>query len=221
MLDKSKIQEPLLIKDLGMLYANSNSKQKRRYGIFKCECGKEFKAQIANIKSKHTVSCGCMTHENSKKHGQRGHEIYHVWKNIKSRCLNPKNKAYINYGARGISICNRWLDINNFIEDMYPTYIKGLSIDRINNDGNYEPSNCRWTNRTVQQRNTRKLQKNNKTGYRGVYKVKNKFSARIGVNYKHIHLGYFFTKEEAAKAYDKYVKDNNLEHTVNFPKEIF
>ena len=108
--------------------------------------------------------------------------------------------------------------VENFIEDMSLTYKQGLSLDREDNDGNYEPSNCRWVSMTTQAQNTRILRSTNTSGFRGVTKKKenNKFRARIEVATKSIHLGYFETALEAAKVYDKYIIDNNLEHTKNF-----
>lgn len=101
---------------------------------------------------------------------------------------------------------------------MYPTYKEGLSIDRINPYGNYEKDNCRWSNSTVQSRNTRILRADNTSGYRGVswHKKLNKWYSYINIKGKKKHLGMFENKEDAAKAYDTYVVANNLEHTKNF-----
>jgi len=97
------------------------------------------------------------------KHGLSRHELYPRWSTIKDRCLNPKDKDYERYGGRGIKICNRWLDVNNFIEDMYDSYLlhveefgkKQTSIDRIDVNGNYEPSNCKWATYAEQNKNKR------------------------------------------------------------------
>lgn len=214
-------RELVLIKDLGYLYPNENSKQKRRYAIYKCNCGVEFKAMYDLVKRKHTTSCGCYQKkrvlEAKRTHGLTKHKIYNVWNHIMGRCFNKNNKSFNDYGGRGITVCDRWLKVENFISDMYPSHKDGLSIDRINNDGNYEPNNCRWATNEVQQRNTRIIRKRNKTGYRGVYfnESRNKFSSSIRVNSKSIHLGYFHNAIDGAKAYNKYVIDNNLEHTLN------
>ena len=104
------------------------------------------------------------------------------------RCHNPKNSRYENYGGRGIKVCDRWLDINNFIEDMYPSYQESLTSDRIDVNGNYEPDNCRWATNQVQGRNSRDICKSNTSGYRGVtlHKEINKWGARIKVKKKRV-----------------------------------
>lgn len=131
------------------------------------------------------------------------------------RVYNQKDPHYKSYGGRGILVCKRWHTINNFIIDMYPTYQKGFTLDRVDNDGNYEPSNIRWATHNIQCRNTRKLMSTNTSGYRGVSFDRNKYTSVIHVNKKRIRLGRFNTALEAAIAYDKYVIENGLEHTIN------
>lgn len=152
-----------------------------------------------------------------KTHGLSRHTLYSVWHNMKQRCNNKNNKDYVYYGNRGIKVCDRWMDVTNFINDMSPTFKDGLTLDRINVNGNYQRENCRWVSMIIQTRNTN-LRNTNTSSYRGVtwHKAKKKWNAKITVNYKRIHLGYFAEKIEAAKAYDKYIIDNNLEHTRNF-----
>jgi len=87
-------------------------------------------------------------------HGQSKTPTYRSWCNMKERCHNTKNSEYKNYGSRGITVCKRWLKFENFLEDM-GLCPRGLTLDRINNDGNYEPSNCRWTTRKEQSYNRR------------------------------------------------------------------
>ncbi len=133
------------------------------------------------------------------------------------RCYNQNNKRYFDWGGRGITVCDRWHSVANFIEDMYPSYINGLTLDRKDNDKGYSKDNCRWVEDVVQKRNTRVLNKANASGYRCVSKTKsNKYRTQIKVNRKKIHIGTFETAIEAAKAYDQYVIDNNLEHSRNF-----
>lgn len=150
-------------------------------------------------------------------HGLWNHRLYYTWKSMKRRVFDAKYKAYKQYGGRGITICERWLDVKNFIDDMYPSYQEGLELDRIDNDGNYEPSNCRWATRSIQCRNTKLLMSTNKSGYRGVYfnKRENRFLTNITINNKLIYIGRYKTAQEAGIAYDKYVIENNLEHTTN------
>jgi len=222
MLNNQEFKAPLLIEDLGVMCPTEKSKYKVRYGIYKCGlCGSQFKAMTNNINKRNTTSCGCHKKnaigKRSITHGLSTHKLYDVWKNIIQRTMNTRNKAFKYYGARGIKVCDRWLDIANFIEDMYPTYQDGLTIDRRDNDGNYEPSNCRWITQSTQLMNTRLIHSNNTSGYRGVCfdKSRNKWLANIQYRNKAISLGRFKTAIEAAKAYDKYVIENKLEHTIN------
>jgi len=206
---------PILLEDLGMRYPTEKSKKKVRYGLYQCQyCGAEFEAIQQHIKNRNTKSCGCQAKTNGKTHGLAQHRLYTTWAGMKNRCYNEKNPDYKDYGARGIQVCERWLDVKNFIEDMYPDYKEGLSLDRIDVDGNYEPDNCRWANFSTQQYNTRDLQKNNTSGYRGVYwhKANSSWIAKIRIDYNVIYLGSHNTTLEAAKAYETYVRLNNLEH---------
>jgi len=133
-----------------------------RFAFFKCKCGNEFSAVIAKLKNGHTRSCGCLhkdglinrnTKHGCTKRGERTKE-YNIWLHIKRRCTNPNTKNYKRWGGRGISICDRWANsFDNFISDMGKCPEK-KSIDRINNDGNYEPSNCRWATQIEQCNNT-------------------------------------------------------------------
>jgi hypothetical protein len=96
-----------------------------------------------------------MKRKKPEKHGLSHQPIYDVWAMMKQRCFNRNQKAYKNYGKRGITICERWLSFNNFYQDMIGTYSKGLHINRIDNNGNYELSNCEWTTQKINNRNTR------------------------------------------------------------------
>ena len=218
--EQDKLPKPVLVEDLGMIFATEDSKWKTRFGLYKCGfCGEEFRTQTSLIKNGNTKSCGCYqkrrASETHKTHGLWSTKLYSIWGEIKRRTLNPKHNHYNDYGGRGITICGEWLDIQNFynwaISNGYEEN-KGLSIDRIDNDGNYEPNNCRWTTQNIQARNQR-IRKNNKSRYRGVcyHKGNNKYQAQIRVNNKSIYLGSFLTPEEGAIAYNNYIIENNLE----------
>ena len=218
---KEDLPKPILIEDLGMIFATESSRKKVRFGLYKCGfCGNEFRTQPYGINNGHSKSCGCYKSSKlsnrSKTHGLIETRLYRIWASIKDRTLNPKNKRYNDYGGRGITICEEWKnDFMSFyswaMENGYEEN-KGLSIDRIDNDGNYEPNNCRWTTRIIQSRN-RRIHKSNKSGYRGVCynKGNNKYVAQITINNKSIHLGYFQTTVEGAIVYNNYIIENNLE----------
>ena len=220
-MEKEEILKPIPIKDLGMRFPTKNSKERKRFGIYKCGfCGTNFKANTNDINRGYIKSCGCYNKrrvsETHKTHGKRHTRLYKIWINIKDRVLNPKNKRYSDYGGRGITLCDDWKnDFMSFytwaMENGYEEN-KGLSIDRIDNDGNYEPSNCRWATQTIQTRNQR-IRKTNKTGYRGVsfVKAKNKYFACLFINKKSKSLGHFLTAVEGAIAYNNYIIENNLE----------
>ena len=133
---------------------------------FKCDCGNETTITAKSAKSGNTTSCGCRRRETLKelpirsyKHGnnrrgQRASE-YTIWSSMKSRCHNPNDNDFYLYGARGIAVCDRWQQFENFYADMGPRP-PALTLDRINNDGNYEPSNCRWATAKEQRHNRRR-----------------------------------------------------------------
>ena len=98
---------------------------------------------------------GVYDHRVCYKHGQSKSPVYRVWLHMRDRCYNPHHKQWKDYGGRGIKICSRWADFEAFAEDMGLHPGKGWSIERINNDGDYEPHNCQWATRKIQQRNRR------------------------------------------------------------------
>jgi hypothetical protein len=146
---------------------------------------------------------GIITAIPGQRHGLRKEPEYENWHNMKQRCLNPNFHGYPNYGGRGIKICQRWIDsFVNFYEDMGKRPTPSHSIDRIDNNGDYTPENCRWADKKTQIIN-RGWNKNNQTGYRGVRKNRNKWSCKIWIDYKPYSFGSYTTKEEAAYVYDQ------------------
>ncbi len=122
-----------------------------------CECGRPIVVLGSSLRTGNTTSCGlCLRAERTRTHGLSETRVYKTWTAMKDRCSNPKNKAYANYGGRGIAVCDRWMNsFESFYADVGDRPSDQHSIDRINNDGNYEPSNCRWATKSQQQSNQR------------------------------------------------------------------
>ena len=142
---------------------------RRRY-LCKCDCGKIWPVCMTELKNGDTKSCGCLRLDRDikrlTKHGKCRTRIYKTWCNMKNRCNNPKNKEFKNYGDRGIKLCDKWYTFEGFWEDMKEGYSDNLTIDRINNNGNYEKENCQWSTHKEQannKRNNKFLTLNNET----------------------------------------------------------
>lgn len=182
-------------------------------GIFwdcKCDCGNDITVLGSSLRNGNTKSCGCFKSETAKKtHTKHGYTknhnaipIYDVWYAMKHRCFNKNNPEYHRYGGRGIMVCDEWFDSATFINWAFSNgYERGLTLERKDNDGNYEPDNCQWTDRVSQQRNMG-IFSNNSTGYKGVsfHNQTKKYRAYITINYKQIYLGLFDTIEDAIAA---------------------
>lgn len=135
-------------------------KDKRVGWICRCTCGAEIVCIAKNLKSGATQSCGCirveMMRKKSTTHGGYGSKLYNVWRSMKARCHRETDPDYCYYGARGITVCDRWREsYSAFKDDVGATWKPGLTIDRIDNDGNYEPGNVKWSTMTEQALNRR------------------------------------------------------------------
>lgn len=209
--------KPKLLNDLGFYDIDSNNK--KRYAEFECiKCKHSFIKSVKYMLKIQRELCDLCF---SKEQYNEKSKLFRVWMGIKGRTspqMKKNSPFWRSYGSKKICVCKEWNDFKIFeIWALENNYTDLLSIDRMNNDGDYEPGNCRWTTQMVQSRNTRKIQRRNTSGYRGITSApNNRWRAQISVNYKRKHLGVFSSKIEAALAYDNYVIKHNLEHTINF-----
>lgn len=163
-----------------------------------CDCGNIRTVIGYDLRRGHTTSCGCYQREKATKHGYCEKKIYGVWKAMKYRCLNKNGSAYKHYGGRGIKVCKEWLEFLPFYEwAMSHGYKEKLTIERIENNGNYEPDNCTFATWQEQSRNKR-MRKDNKTGTQGICwaEKRKKYRAYINGN----SIGYFNNVSDAVAA---------------------
>lgn len=199
-----------------------------RMGVFKCledGCGREFITRIRSVRNSRTKSCGCLgpnklrksTIERNTIHGMSGTYFYSRWGGIKSRCYSKGNPVYWRYGGRGITMYEPWiLDFTafyNYIKslDGFRDDIKGygLTLDRIDVNGNYEPGNIRWATPHIQATN-KNLRIDDNVGFAGVHRRDGKFRSGLTVNRQRCYFGTFDTPEQAAMARDMFIVKSGL-----------
>ena len=169
---------------LRVIAYHGKNKHKIATWFCECDCGGISIVPSGSLVCGFTKSCGCYgkEHPSHLKHGGRGTRLYEIWKGMNERCKTPSSCSYANYGGRGIRVCAEWGDYAAFRDwSIANGYTDRLTIDRIDNDGNYEPSNCRWTTKKQQARNT------SRTIYATIFGVKKPFiewCEILGIDYK-------------------------------------
>lgn len=196
----------------GRLYVidldRQNSATGKSYWRCECACGAEKIVRADALRSGATQSCGCWSSEcttiRATKHGLGVTKEGAVWQAAKQRCYNPKNRGFKNYGGRGIGMSAEWYwSFEQFYKDMGPCPA-GLSLERMDNDGDYCKDNCKWATRTEQNRNMR-MPSTNTSGYKGVSysQLHAKWVAQIRLEGTNRHLGLYSTPQEAAAIYER------------------
>lgn len=171
--------------------------ERKTYWLCKCDCGKETISDSSSLRTGHKRSCGCLHDDLSRErltkmnetHGESNTRLYKIWTDIKKRCYRETFWAYDRYGGRGITLCKEWHDYTVFRDwCMANGYADDLTIDRIDNNGNYEPNNCRWVDR--------KTQANNKSNvryitYKGETHTIAEWSEITGIKYRTLYCRLF------------------------------
>lgn len=196
---------------LTVLKRASNSLTDETRFLCLCDCGNTVIVHKQHLLSGHTKSCGCLKHV--KKHGLSDKRLYHIWKGMLKRCYNVKLKEYKHYGGRGISVCEEWLDSIDGMKNFYDWAMANgydenakqwdCTIDRIDNNGNYEPNNCRWASIKEQANNKRN---NVSVNYKGViYPSLSSFADAFSIDYNSFQKKYYYS-DKSEQAIDLIIK---------------
>ena len=212
-----------VIKDLGMKKPTENYYKKVRMAVFECtHCKKHFETVVSKKAESQRFCKECLGVAQIK--GNRDHPLYKIWTGTRAKlkCTNKHANCYL---SKGITMCTEWdTSFEAFFEwSLANGYKPGLTIGRIDNDGNYTPENCRWIDWSTQICNQRPLKCTNTTGYKGISLYGKKYTACIKYHGKRYNLGSFNSKIEAAKAYDSMVALMKWPHSTNkllAPNEI-
>ena len=167
--------------------AYTDKRRRTTYWKCKCACGSVFLTRVDSLRSGHSKSCGCLQRESARelnfKHGKTGTRAFTTWDAMWARCINPRSVSYGNYGGRGIRVCDRWRIFSNFYADMGDKP-GGTYIERIDNNGNYEPSNCRWATAKEQHSNKRT---NRWIAFNGITLTLDQWAGKTGIRATTIH----------------------------------
>lgn len=184
-----------------------------------CSCGNVVSVRSYNLRIGKTRSCGCLkrTDPNYKTHGKSRTRIYGVWTNMKTRCCNPNSKAYPRYGGRGIKVCDEWTNPSEFIKWANESgYNDGLTLDRIDNDGDYCPSNCRWVSMKVQGNNT---SRNRLFTMNGETQTLAEWCEKTGMPYKTVYKRVFILGWDFEKAMNAPIDEKKRNTLAGIKKE--
>ena len=205
-----------VLADLGMVKPTENYYKKVRMATFECTvCKQPFNAVVSR-KAESQLTCRSCN-GTALLLPNRNHRLYSIWATTKAK-LKATNAHQVAYVSKNITMCDEWTNSYDafYAWAMANNYADHLTIDRIDNNGNYEPSNCRWVNYSVQVVNQRPIKRTNTTGYKGITKVTDtRWVAHIKFEYVPYGLGTFATAELAAKAYDSFVKIMGWPHSTN------
>lgn len=193
---------------LTLISYSHKDKYSKPYWKCKCECENEVTVRYASIKYGITKSCGCLQRQNSK--GRPTHNLFHssiydTWTSMIQRCTNPKNDRFSDYGGRGITVCDEWLNIENFYKDMGDKP-KGMSLDRKDNDKGYCKENCRWATPKEQQNNMRS---NVNIMYNGKIQTLSQWARELNIRVGTLNSRIFRDKWSIERAFTEPVNHHN------------